>query len=354
MLPEAKILSKNQYSLDRETKSKMLLERLLALHKHHLKCSPEYKNIAEHLFSKNIKSIADFPFLPVTVFKNHELKSIAREEVFKVLTSSGTTGSVPSRIFLDRQTANLQTKALSDIMQYVLGSERLPMLLADSIGIIKDRKSFSARGAGVLGMSVIGRNHLYLLNEQMNIDRSGLEAFLDKFKGKPILIFGFTYMIWQYLYETDIKADLSGAILIHSGGWKKMLEKSVDNKTFKKKLNERFGIERIYNFYGMVEQVGSVFMECEYGYLHAPDFADVLVRDPLDFSVMPNGSEGILQVLSALPESYPGHSLLTEDLGIIAGEDNCKCLRKGKYFTVTGRMKKAELRGCSDTVTAVS
>lgn len=53
-----------------------------------------------------------------------------------------------------------------------------------------------------------------------------------------------------------------------------------------------------------------------------------------------------------LPHSYPGHSLLTEDEGIILGEDDCPCGRKGKYFKLTGRIKQAELRGCSDTYAA--
>ena len=50
-----------------------------------------------------------------------------------------------------------------------------------------------------------------------------------------------------------------------------------------------------------------------------------------------------------LPRSYPGHSLLTEDLGVLLGEDDCPCGRKGKYFKVTGRVPRAEVRGCSDT-----
>ena len=57
----------------------------------------------------------------------------------------------------------------------------------------------------------------------------------------------------------------------------------------------------------------------------------------------------IIQVVSALPRSYPGHSLLTEDEGVILGEDDCPCGRKGKYIQVLGRMAQAELRGCSDT-----
>ena len=45
----------------------------------------------------------------------------------------------------------------------------------------------------------------------------------------------------------------------------------------------------------------------------------------------------------------PGHSLITEDEGIITGIDNCKCGRLGKTIKILGRIKSAELRGCSDT-----
>ena len=54
-------------------------------------------------------------------------------------------------------------------------------------------------------------------------------------------------------------------------------------------------------------------------------------------------------MVSTLPESYPGHILLTEDEGEILGEDDCPCGRLGKYFKMHGRIKGAEIRGCSDT-----
>ena len=66
-----------------------------------------------------------------------------------------------------------------------------------------------------------------------------------------------------------------------------------------------------------------------------------------------NGETGIIEVVSVLPKSYPGHVLLTEDEGVILGEDDCPCGRKGKYFEVRGRMAKAEVRGCSDTFSRV-
>jgi hypothetical protein len=78
----------------------------------------------------------------------------------------------------------------------------------------------------------------------------------------------------------------------------------------------------------------------------------LLIRDPMDFHVLEKGKHGIIQVVSMLPESYPGHSLLTEDEGEILGEDDCPCGRKGKYFRIFGRLKNAEIRGCSDTYAA--
>lgn len=57
-------------------------------------------------------------------------------------------------------------------------------------------------------------------------------------------------------------------------------------------------------------------MECECGHLHASIFSDVIVRRPEDFSECKIGEKGMIQVVSTIPESYPGHSLLTEDEGV--------------------------------------
>ena len=59
--------------------------------------------------------------------------------------------------------------------------------------------------------------------------------------------------------------------------------------------------------------------------------------------------KGIVQLISLLPTSYPGHSILTEDIGEIVKKHNCKCYNtNSKRFLIHGRLKDAELRGCSD------
>ena len=123
----------------------------------------------------------------------------------------------------------------------------------------------------------------------------------------------------------------------------------MEKADFHRRMEETCGLKDIHDYYGMVEQTGCIYMECEYGHLHVSNFSDVIVRRPQDFSEAETGETGIIQVVSTIPESYPGHSLLTEDEGVILGEDDCPCGRKGKYFRIQGRLKNAEIRGCSDT-----
>ena len=276
-----------------------------------------------------------------------------QEDVFKTMTSSGTSGQAVSKIYLDRDTANNQQRTLVKIVSAFTGSSRMPMLIIDSPSVIKNRAMFSARGAGILGFSIFGADKTYALNDDMEPDLDAINAFAEKHKGKRILLFGFTFMIWQHFYKalarSGIKLDLSDGILIHGGGWKKLIGERVSPREFNDRLNSVCGIKHVHDYYGMVEQTGCIYMECECGHLHASTYSDVIMRRAKDFSVCDRGESGIIQVVSMLPESYPGHSLLTEDEGVLLGEDDCACGRKGKYFKVSGRLKNAEIRGCSDT-----
>lgn len=346
------------FSLDEIDKEKMLTERLSELTEFHKEHCPEYKRMldASGFDSCTIKSYKDLPFLPVRLFKELELKSVSQEDVVKTMTSSGTTGQAVSKIYLDRATSANQQKAMVKIVSEFTGSSRMPMIIIDCPSVVKNRAMFSARGAGILGFSIFGAKKIYALDDDMKLDVEGLKEFLEKYKDQRILLFGFTFMIWQHFYkellrlkEEGVTFDLSNGILIHGGGWKKLISEAVSHDEFHQRLKDACGLEHIHDYYGMVEQTGCIYMECEYGHLHASIFSDVITRRPIDFSECDIGETGIIQVVSTIPESYPGHSLLTEDEGVILGEDDCPCGRKGKYFAVLGRIKNAEIRGCSDT-----
>ena len=324
----------------------------------HQKNCLAYKNMLKAIDfeEEKVESYKDLPFLPVRLFKDLDLKSISDEEVVKTMTSSGTSGQAVSKIYLDRNTSSNQQKAMVKIVSEFTGSSRMPMILIDCPGVIKNRAMFSARGAGILGFSIFGSKKIYALDDDMKLDVDGLKEFLEKYRGERILLFGFTFMIWQHFYkellrleEEGIRFDLSNAVLIHGGGWKKLISEAVSHDEFHHRLKEVCGLCHIHDYYGMVEQTGCIYMECECGHLHASNFSDIIIRRPIDFSEANIGEDGIIQVVSTIPESYPGHSLLTEDEGRILGIDDCPCGRKGKYFKIHGRLKNAEIRGCSDT-----
>lgn len=345
------------FELAQADKEAAMLPALVALTRRHRQRCAEYDRILTatgHAPDRDYATLADLPWLPVRLFKTHVLKSIDDADVFKVLTSSGTTGA-PSRIYLDKAAAAAQTRSLARTIQTVTGPRRLPMLIVDTTSIIKDRRTFSARGAGVLGMMNFGRDHVWALDEQGRPDVEAIRGFLARHGDAPFLIFGFTFMVWEYLYEVACGHgfDLRHGILIHSGGWKKLIDRAVDNATFRAAFAADTGLTRIHNFYGMVEQIGVVYLEGPSGDgLYCPDFADVIIRDPQTWQEQPVGVPGLVEVVSTLPESYPGHALLTEDLGVVHGIDDGDW--PGKRLSILGRLPRAEARGCSDTMVAAA
>jgi len=350
------VYRENPYAEDSVEKTARILEEMNDLTAFHAQRCPAYRRILCAAFHGKTKfgRLADLPALPVRLFKEMELRSQPSELIIKTLSSSGTSAQRPSRIFLDKDTATSQAHALVRIVRSFVGAKRLPMIILDHPGVVKDRSSFSARGAGILGFSQFGADQTYaLLSETMQPDWQALDSFIARHQGEKILLFGFTFILWQHLLlaadHSGRKLDFGDSILIHGGGWKKLEESKVSNLEFKQRLHHTLGIRSVHNYYGMVEQTGSIFMECEEGYFHAADYSEVLVRHPRTLDVQPHGVPGLIESMSTIPRSYPGHVLLTEDLGVVHGSDGCRCGRRGSHFSVLGRLPTAELRGCSDT-----
>ena len=355
MIDDAALLSLPPYGLARAEKRAFLTGELQSLTRLHAERCPEYAAMlaATGATPDGIAAPEDVPPLPVRLFKEFSLQSVPDEALHKTMTSSGTTGQQVSKIYLDRETSTLQSKVLAKIMEGTLGGSRLPMIILDTAAVVKNRAMFTARGAGILGFSLFGRDKIYALDEDMRLDVEGLRAFIQRHEGETIFLFGFTFMIWQHFYaelkRLGLTLPLQNSVLVHGGGWKKLVDQAVSREQFHQALREVCGIPRVLDYYGMVEQTGTISMECEHGHLHTSVWGDVIIRRPEDFSEAAPGETGLIEVLSVLPRSYPGHALLTEDEGRLLGEDDCPCGRKGKYFEVLGRVRRAETRGCSDT-----
>ncbi len=348
-------LKTSPYSLNKKEKRLQFTKYMNELTKYHFESCHEYSLMLKGLnfsIDKNY-ALEELPFLPVGLFKEFELTSVPKEKIVKTMTSSGTSGQRVSKILLDSATARSQSRCLSYIINSFIGNKRCPMIILDTELVKKDPRLFSARGAGIIGFSMFGRDVFFALDQDMNLRVEELKNWIDAHKSNKIVMFGYTYIVWQFfqqvLQKQEIFLDIPDGELFHIGGWKKLRDKSVSAEKFRHDLKQVCGNIYVRDYYGMVEQLGSVFVECEYGHKHCSIFSDIITRRAKDFSPCDFGEVGIIELMSVLPSSYPGHIILTEDEGRILGEDDCPCGRKGKYFEILGRIKKAEIRGCSDT-----
>jgi hypothetical protein len=320
-----------------------------------------YRNYLEHwpLDTRSARKVADLPYLPVGLLKAQPPLSLAApHENKRTLTSSSTTGQTPSRIVLDSPTSRRMTKGVVAIAQDFIGSTRRPYLVVDVPGSTEGGPELGARGAAIRGLQPFASEVVYCLKPDetgnLMLDRDQLQRFVEARLSSPVLVYGFTYILWKYLVLPLIRENTSlgmpGVHILHSGGWKLLQEEAVDKKTFNDGLARVFGCssDRVIDFYGMVENVGVIYPDCPEGNKHVPAFADVLVRNPLTLQPVTEGEQGIVQVCSVLPTSFPGHLLLTEDLAEVVAYDGCRCGRRGISFRFVGRVAKAEVRGCGN------
>ena len=100
-------------------------------------------------------------------------------------------------------------------------------------------------------------------------------------------IFGFTSFIYEYLFNKLsmrlLKHNFKNGILLHGGGWKKMEKIKVSNRIFKQKLFNKLKLKNIHNYYGLVEQTGSIFLDCKKcGCFVTSIYSDIIIRDKID------------------------------------------------------------------------
>ena len=331
------------------SKNQDFFSEVCALHNHHLLHCELYQIYDKLIFGeRELKSFEDLTWIPARLFKSEKLVSVNDSSRLQSVQSSGT-GNKPSIIYLDSETSRKQKESLIATGKSFLGSQRLPMLILSDYST--PLSSFNASQAAAAGFMLFGYDYQNFWNSGKMITITEFEKFLTAHPEEKILVFGFTSIVWTEFYPF-FKSLPDGLkqrqfIIVHGGGWKQLQEKKVSDQHF----NESFcsvGNVELRNYYGLTEQLGNVFFECDFRRLHVPKNSFVLIRDPNTLRPVPDLAEGLIHLFSSLPRSYPGHSLLTEDLGKITGVDVCPCGRKGQTVAITGRLAESETRGCAN------
>lgn len=354
------LLAEQPYAVDPQRKQSALLSLFQKEINYACEQNARFRNYVEHwpIDFRNAEEVSDLPYLPVGVFKsNPPLALVNAVDVKRTLTSSATTGQVPSRIVLDAATAKRMTKGVITIVRDFIGAARRPYLVVDTAENLAAQSQLGARGAAIQALGSFATEIVSCLRPgqgEAALDVDKLLACAAKWKNSEVLVYGFTFVIWQQLVQPlqrlGIKLDLPNARVLHSGGWKRLEQQKVTRNIFAKEVASLFGCpaSRVVDYYGMVENVGVIYPDCEQGNKHVAVFAEVIIRDPLTLAPVKAGERGLIQVCSVLPTSFPGFLLLTEDMAEVISYDGCPCGRRGASFRFAGRAPKAEIRGCGN------
>jgi hypothetical protein len=321
----------------------VFLERLIELTKHHSEHCASYKRLVGSVNLASIKSIEQIPFVHVSIFKETLVSSIDDKDVFKTLRSSGTAGT-QSVIKIDKHDALKQSASLSRLYKACVTDSKRDMLYIDKdVSDIVKREGYNARVAGITGFGVFCNSRASVIDERDTVKSDVLKSEALR----NVLLFGFTPKLWQHsdaILECGVKCD--DLIVLHGGGWKKLESLRVSRQEFDDKMF-KLGATKVINYFGMVEQLGSVYFSCKNGHFHVRGDARAIARDITSLKPIEN-QLGVMQFLSVIPGSYPGHSILTDDLGIMH-TGLCGCGDENKHFTIIGRYKNAIIRGCGNT-----
>ena len=356
------LLKEDPFGLDKSLKEMKIVDILkLQIYYHRKNCS--YYNTwytkNNFLDPQKIKGYEDIPYLPSRIFKNINLKST--KLLNKVISSSGSTGQNKSIINIDSITSNFQKINLSKILSNTLNKKRRPFFIVD----LEPREKFnqniiSARYAGMSGylMAATSKNYLLKLddNNKIIIDFKKIIELKKIINKEPIVLIGYTFMLWSYLLKNN-QINLNKILchndtkIIHFGGWKKLENKKVNKKIFINRIQNIMNIDSksILDIYGFSEQLGAIYVSNGLSGFRVNSYSHILIRDPKTFKVAKDGDAGFMQFLSVTPLSYPGFSILNDDIGYISSRKMVKNIEKIE-FKINSRLDKLEARGCGDTL----
>lgn len=287
-------------------------------------CVP-YKQYIELLGidPKSIDHLEQIPFLPIELFKSHDIYC-GEHEPEKIFTSSNTGGTVASRHMM--QSLAHYEKA------FTLGFEQF----------YGKCPKWSIYGLLPNYLQREGSSLVYMVDRL--IERCGSGGFyLDEYEKllsdieadpKPKILLGVSYALWDLAEKFSPK--LHDTIVMETGGMKGQ-RKELPKAEFHKILTDAFGVEKIHSEYGMAELTSQAYSDGD-GIFRSPNWLKFLTRDvnnPLKVNFSPaRGAINIIDLANISSCAF----IATQDVGSTFADGS---------FRIEGRLSGADIRGCN-------
>jgi len=292
--------------------------------------NPIYNNYINHLRldARSVFSVGDIPFLPISFFKDHIVKTGAWAPECQFI-SSGTTGRhtsthlVRNMDFYLTHTAKCFEYFFGDIHQYHF----LALL-----------PSYLERGDS----SLVSMMEYFIQKSRSNFSGFYLHNIpklledLEKVKndGKKTILWGVTFALLDLAERYH--PDLSHCLVFETGGMKGRREE-ITRAELHSKLAGGFKVPEVYSEYGMTELFSQAYTRGKGGFFCAP-WMKIIVRDmtdPMEKGLL-NETGGINVIDFANLDSVA--FVETEDIGRVFEDGS---------FEILGRLDNSDVRGCN-------
>ncbi|WPO82099.1 acyl transferase [Chryseobacterium sp. JJR-5R] len=288
----------------------------------YLKISPE-----------TVNSLETIPFLPIEMFKNHQI--LDRNKTADLFfQSSGTTKMNLSRHWIaDEKT--YEESIYKSFEQFIGRPEDFIFLGLLPSYLERQNSSLIYMVDYLMKKSAQPENGYFLYNH------SDLFNLLNILGNKKVILFGVSFALLDFLdyCHSEKNAEplslLENLTVIETGGMKGRKEEMTKDELLKI-LQYGFKTDKIYSEYSMTELLSQAYSLGNNEY-ECPSWMKIMVRnaeDPLGYEK--EGRTGAINIID-LANIHSCSFIATQDLGKITGNK----------FQVLGRIDHSDIRGCS-------
>ncbi|NLA24948.1 MAG: acyl transferase [Bacteroidales bacterium] len=275
---------------------------------------------------ENYKSIEDFRFLPIELFKHHRIVSGENSDKI-VFKSSGTGGLRSSHHLLDtdlyKKSSELGFKCFyGDLKNYVI------------LGLLPD---YIERGDASL---------VFMLEHFIEKSQNSLSGFylhdyeklaktiinLEE-KSQKYLLIGISSALLNF--AEFLKTPLKTGIIMETGGSKGM-KKELLRHEIHEIITKNLNINSVHSEYGMTELLSQAYSVGN-GVFKTPAWMKVVIRDTNDPSSIAMHGQGAINIID-LANINSCCFIETSDIGKVFPDGS---------FEISGRFDYSDLRGCN-------
>lgn len=288
------------------------------------RCAPYREYIARiGVRSEEVRTWRAIPFLPIGLFKTHEVYcgDRAPEAVF---TSSNTGGGSASRHAM-ASLAHYERTFTESFRRFYGDPSRWSLY-----GLLPSY--LEREGSSLIYMvdrliAACGSGGFYLHDHERLIADMAADP-------KPKILLGVSYALWELAEHEAPK--LRDTIVMETGGMKGRREE-LPKEAFHRILCDAFGVGAIHSEYGMAELTSQAYSQGgnRFG---SPPWMRVVTRDVNDpFDLYAPGRRGGINIVD-LANTSSCAFIQTEDVGRVFDDGT---------FEIEGRIDRAEIRGCN-------